>query len=93
MATNDRQWMRNYMYWKNWFMKSKKRKAENASRKRARYKMEKAWKVKKFDGKEVDHKNSNPNNNWDKNLRVVSRKTNRKKGIAKANKNMWNKYK
>lgn len=32
------------------------------------------------DGKEIDHKDGNPMNNARSNLRVVSRKTNRKKG-------------
>lgn len=42
--------------------------------------MAKSGKVRKGDGREVDHKNGNPRDNRRKNLRVVSRKVNRKKG-------------
>lgn len=51
--------------------------ARQAARMRARRKMEKAGKVHKGDGKEVDHKNFNPKDNSAKNLRVVPRKVNR----------------
>lgn len=54
-------------------------KKERASRNRARAKAEKAGKVRKGDGKEIDHKNMNPLDNRPSNLRVVSRSTNRKK--------------
>ena len=37
-------------------------------------------KLSKGDPREVDHKDGNPNNNSDSNLRAVSQKTNRKKG-------------
>lgn len=50
---------------------------KNDSRKAARRKMEAAGKVKKHDGKDVDHKNGNPKDNSSKNLRVVSKSTNR----------------
>jgi hypothetical protein len=53
--------------------------ARQAARMRARRKMEKEGRVSKNDGKEVDHKNFNPKDNSDKNLRVVSRRTNRKR--------------
>lgn len=39
--------------------------------------MEKLGKVKKGDGRDVDHKNMNPLNNSKKNLRVTSPATNR----------------
>jgi len=39
--------------------------------------MEKAGVVRKGDGKDVDHKDRNPNNNSRKNLRVQYKKTNR----------------
>tara|TARA_R110000787_G_scaffold113817_4_gene223135 strand:+ start:2353 stop:2655 length:303 start_codon:yes stop_codon:yes gene_type:complete len=52
-------------------------KAKNASRKRARRKMEKGGLVKKFDGKDVDHKNRNPNDNSPKNLSVKPKSANR----------------
>lgn len=55
-----------------------------SQRNQARQEMEKAGKVHKGDGKEVDHKAftkdlNAPLNNSKKNLRVVSRTTNRKK--------------
>lgn len=48
-----------------------------AARNRARRALEKEGRVSKGDGKEVDHKDKNPRNNSRKNLRVVSRRTNR----------------
>ena len=51
----------------------KRRAARNAARNAAM----KAGKVKKGDGKEVDHRDYNPLNNSPSNVRVVSRKTNR----------------
>lgn len=56
-----------------------KGKKDRAARNAARRAMEKAGRVKKGDGKEVDHINFNPRNNSAKNLRVVSKKTNRTK--------------
>lgn len=49
----------------------------NDARKAARRKMEKAKKVSKGDGKDVDHKNGNPKDNSPKNLRVTTKKANR----------------
>lgn len=51
----------------------KRRAARNA----ARAEMAKSGKVKKGDGKDVDHKDYNPLNNSKKNLRVVSSSTNK----------------
>lgn len=48
-----------------------------ASRNKARALMIKAGKVKKGDGKDVDHKNRNPLNNAKDNLRIRGQKTNR----------------
>lgn len=56
-----------------------KGKADRASRNKARALAMKAGKVKKGDGKEIDHKNFNPRDNSPSNLRVVSKTTNRKK--------------
>jgi hypothetical protein len=56
---------------------TKKQKARRADRGRARYKMEKTGKVHKGDGKDVDHKSRNTQNNSDSNLRVTSQKKNR----------------
>lgn len=57
----------------------KKRRAErNASRK----KMEKAGKVKKGDGKDVDHKNHNTKDQSTKNLRAMPKGKNRAKNLG-----------
>lgn len=61
------------------FQSSAKAKAERASRNSARRSALKSGRVHKGDGKEVDHRDSNPKNNASSNLRVVSRKTNRGK--------------
>jgi hypothetical protein len=50
-----------------------------AGRVKARRMLEKEGRVKKGDGREVDHKNHNPRDNSKSNLRVVDKKTNRKK--------------
>lgn len=52
-------------------------KKDRASRNAARASMEKAGKVKKGDGKDVDHKNMNPRSNAKGNLRVQNKGTNR----------------
>lgn len=59
-------------------------KAKRNSRKRARYKLEKEGRVKRNDGRDVDHKDRNANNNARSNLRVRSRKANRgwSKGLS-----------
>ena len=48
-----------------------------AARVQARREMEKAGKVSKGDGKDVDHKNGNPKDNSKSNLRVTSKSKNR----------------
>jgi hypothetical protein len=53
---------------------------ERDSRNKARALMIKQGRVKKGDGKEVDHKNGNPRDNRKKNLKIMSRHANRKKG-------------
>ncbi len=50
---------------------------DNAQRKRARHAMEKAGKVRKGDGKDVDHKRGLKGGNGKSNLRVQSKKVNR----------------
>lgn len=52
-------------------------KKRRAKRNAARRKMEKAGKVRKGDGKDVAHKNNNPNDNSSKNLAVQSKAKNR----------------
>ncbi len=56
-----------------------KGKKDRAARNKARAQAMKAGKVRKGDGKEIDHKNFNPRDNRASNLRVVDKKTNRKK--------------
>lgn len=58
---------------------TEKGKKDRAARNKARRLMEKDGRVKKGDGKDVDHKNFNPRDNSPKNLRVVSSTTNKKK--------------
>ena len=52
-------------------------KKKRAARGRARYKLMKEGKVRVGDGKDVDHKDGNPNNNSRSNLRVQSASKNR----------------
>jgi hypothetical protein len=54
-----------------------KQKKRRAQRNAARAKMQKAGRVRKGDGKDVDHKSRNTANNSRKNLRVTSQKQNR----------------
>tara|TARA_R110000751_G_scaffold152249_1_gene257372 strand:+ start:255 stop:488 length:234 start_codon:yes stop_codon:yes gene_type:complete len=63
------------------FHKKKAQKKNRAKRNAARRVLEKAGRVRKGDGKEVDHKKplSKGGGNGAKNLRVTSRSTNRKK--------------
>ena len=61
------------------YHKSKRMKIERAARNRNRRQLQKGGKVKKGDGKHIDHKDGNPKNNGRKNLRVVSARKNRKK--------------
>ena len=61
------------------FQSSKKAKRDRASRNKARRQAEREGRVRRGDGKEVDHVDSNPRHNALSNLRVVSRRTNRAK--------------
>ena len=61
------------------FQSSKQAKRDRASRNRARRQAEREGRVHKGDGKEIDHIDSNPRNNSNSNLRLVSRRTNRAK--------------
>lgn len=56
---------------------SPEQKKRRASRGRARYKLMKQGRVKLGDGMDVDHKNTNANDNSTKNLRVKSKYLNR----------------
>jgi len=66
-------------YRKKYDERSDKQKKRTAARKRARRFMEREGRVRKNDGKEVDHKDHNAENNSPSNLRVVSKENNRKK--------------
>ena len=54
-------------------------KVERAARIKNRKKADRKGKVRKGDGRHIDHKDGNPKNNSRKNLRVVSARRNRKK--------------
>lgn len=56
---------------------TEEQKKRRAGRNAARRKMEKEGKVRKGDGKDVDHKDRNPKNNSKSNLRVQSKSKNR----------------
>ena len=58
---------------------SPRMKKERALRNKNRRLLIKAGKVRKGDGKEIDHKDGNPRNNRRSNLQIVSRRFNRKK--------------
>ena len=51
-----------------------------SSRNKARRKMERHHGKQAVKGKEVDHRDGNPKNNGKKNLQLMSRSANRKKG-------------
>ena len=55
-------------------------KKERAHRNAARRELTKEGRVRKGDGMEVDHQNSNPMDNRKSNLKVMSRHANRVKG-------------
>jgi|TARA_R110000824_G_scaffold343457_2_gene530094 hypothetical protein len=61
------------------YHKSKRMKVERSSRNKNRKTFQVGGKVRKGDGKHIDHKDGNPRNNGSKNLRVVSARINRKK--------------
>lgn len=61
------------------FQSSPKAKKANSARVSARKKALRDGRVHLFDGKEIDHKNSNPTDNRASNLRVISRAANRSK--------------
>lgn len=65
---------------------SPEQKKNRASRNAARRAAEKAGKVRKGDGKDIDHKNMNPKDNRKGNLQVMSKSKNRAK-------NQWAKKK
>lgn len=68
---------RNYRKEYDNYQGSEEQKKRRAKRNAARRDMEKAGKVRKGDGKDVAHKDNNPNNNSRKNLAVQSKTNNR----------------
>jgi hypothetical protein len=72
-ALEERNYRKEY---DNYHSKPEQR-ANRSKRVLARRKMEEKGKVRKGDGKDVDHKDGNPQNNGDSNLRVLSKSKNR----------------
>ena len=70
---------RNYRKEYDDYHASDKQKKRRAARNKARKQMEKSGRVRKGDGKEVDHKDYNPENNSRENVRVVDKRTNRRR--------------
>lgn len=70
---------RNYKREYKLFHSKPKQKKRRAERNASRRKMERAGKVHKNDGKDVDHKNNNTADQSSKNLQVISKSTNRSK--------------
>lgn len=70
---------RNYKKEYDEYHGTERQKKRRAARNKARRHMERAGRVSRGDGKEVDHKDFNPENNNSSNLRVVKAKTNREK--------------
>lgn len=75
MAKTKRDYRKEYEEYHKKPIQKKRRAQRNA----ARRKMEKEGKVRKGDGKDVDHKNHNTADNSSKNLRVTSKSKNRAK--------------
>ena len=92
MATNSKKYnKKNYKkYWG-----SKKAVAQRSERNKARRILTKEGRLKKGDGKEVDHKRplSKGGTNSKRNLTVTTRKANRRRGAAIANANKRTKRK
>lgn len=61
-------------------------KKRRAARNKARRQLESEGRVRKGDGKDVDHRDGNPLNNARGNQRVLPRSTNRSQGGAQAGK-------
>jgi hypothetical protein len=61
------------------FQSSTESKKDRAHRNKVRREALRDGRVKRGDGKDIDHKDGNPRNNSKKNLRVVSKSTNRAK--------------
>ena len=75
MAQRDRDYRQEY----DDYHGNERQKKRRAARNKARRHMQKSGRVRKGDGREVDHKNYNAEDNSEGNLRVVDKKTNREK--------------
>ena len=75
MAQRDRDYRREY----DDYHGTERQKKRRAARNKARRHMQKSGRVRKGDGREVDHKNYNAEDNSEGNLRVIDKKTNREK--------------
>lgn len=81
MPTNSDEYLKkNYNKYRN----NDKQREKSKLRMRARRKLVKEWRVKKGDGMQVDHIDSNVKNNAPSNLRVISEKKNKRLWAAKA---------
>lgn len=69
--------MRNYKEEYKRYQSSTSSKKDRASRNKIRRRLLASGRVKKGDGKDIDHKDGNPRNNSSNNIRVVSKKLNR----------------
>ena len=58
---------------------TEEQKRRRAARNKARRHLEREGRVHRGDGREVDHKDFNPENNSPSNIRVVDRETNRRR--------------
>jgi len=74
---SSKNYQRNYKQEYDRYHASPEQKKKRASRNAARATMEAKGKVRKGDGKDVDHKNGNPKQNSGGNLRVQSKSVNR----------------
>ena len=70
---------RNYKEEYRKYQSSTKSKKDRASRNKVRRKLMAQGRVRKGDGRDIDHKDGNPRNNSRKNLRVTSKSYNRGK--------------
>ena len=77
LVSGDEIYERDYKKERENYLGTPEQKKRNAARKRARRALEKEGRVKPFDGKDVHHKDNNPENNDRSNLRVANRSTNR----------------
>ena len=78
LVSGDEIYERDYKKERENYLGTPEQKKRNAARKRARRALEKEGRVKPFDGKDVHHKDNNPENNDRSNLRVANRSTNRR---------------